>query len=403
MFISPVRTPFTYYSFTNTRLKTAKTPCDPRIGNQCGSVKTVFHHSSTHQTVQDRMPMKYLKPARLGRRFLLGCACGFRLSLCDSLRSNHTSSWGNSPAIDIINLSYNENDPKCDLNLAFPGKSCSDISSSMISLITFQRIIASGDLRHAIFTVNNLPDNFSGDLKLVINDRTPHVTSRNMVILLVLGMIPDEDLAADIALHFWYSVFFPAEYKLRISAIVTRYLSSASKDNGISNFPLGPRSSLSCTSIQNLLPFLSHILTQSRGLGEFQTAYDSVRKAPERQDFRDRMYAGLRPSHRVAFQEYRRFGIILPFGAINAYFNTPNNSLFSFDAQWLQTDFADPLGGWEYVIFRIFASVSLISSQDKGCRCSRKEARHARGRHLRLSLFLFDGPVADLRPAPAYS
>ncbi|KJA20456.1 hypothetical protein HYPSUDRAFT_43147 [Hypholoma sublateritium FD-334 SS-4] len=234
--------------------------------------------------------------------------------------------WGNSPAIDIVNLSHNENDPKCDLNLAFP---------------------ASGDLRHAVLTVNNLPENFLGDLKLVINDRAPHVTSRNLVVLLVLGMIQDEALAADIALHFWYSVFYPGEYTLRISAIITSALSSAIKDKGALNVPLGPRSSLSCTSLPNILPFLSHILGPSQNLEEFQTAYDSVRKAPEREDFRDRMYAGLRPSHRVAFQKYRRFGIVLPFGAINAHFNAANHSLFSFDAQWLQTDFADPLGGWE--------------------------------------------------------
>ena len=59
------------------------------------------------------------------------------------------------------------------------------------------------------------------------------------------------------------------------------------------------------------------------------------------------MYAKLRPSHRVAFQEFRRFGIVLPFGAPNAHFNVPNPSLFSPEGKWLQTDYADPLMGWE--------------------------------------------------------
>ena len=74
-----------------------------------------------------------------------------------------------------------------------------------------------------------------------------------------------------------------------------------------------------------------------------------MRTAPSRRDYRDRMYAGLKPSHRVAFQEYRRFGIVLPFGAINAHFNVPNRSLFSPTGRWLQTDYADPLEGWELV------------------------------------------------------
>jgi len=82
-------------------------------------------------------------------------------------------------------------------------------------------------------------------------------------------------------------------------------------------------------------------------LDEVQREYDRVRTAPSREDFRERMYAQLRPSHRVAFQEYRRFGIVFPFGAVNAHFNTPNVSLFSLDGTWLQTDYADPLEGWD--------------------------------------------------------
>lgn len=82
-------------------------------------------------------------------------------------------------------------------------------------------------------------------------------------------------------------------------------------------------------------------------VSQIQDEYDRVRNAPSRRDFHERMYAKLRPSHRVAFHEFRRFGIVLPFGALNAHFNVPNLSLFSFEGSWLQTDYADPLEGWE--------------------------------------------------------
>ncbi|KAF8963713.1 hypothetical protein BDZ97DRAFT_1731661 [Flammula alnicola] len=234
--------------------------------------------------------------------------------------------WGNTPAMDVINLSDNERNNEKDFSLAF---------------------VASGDLRHVILTANSLPSNYSGHLKILLNDHTPNVVCRNVILLLILGTIPDENLAADIALHFWYSAFMPIEYKLRISAIVVKFLRSMNENGDCMGFTLGPSSSLSCASQDMASPFFQHIISPSGKMDDFQAEYDLVRGAPSRRDFRDRMYSQLRPSHRVAFQEYRRFGIILPFGAMNAHFNVPNHSLFSFSGQWLQTDFADPLESWD--------------------------------------------------------
>jgi hypothetical protein len=72
------------------------------------------------------------------------------------------------------------------------------------------------------------------------------------------------------------------------------------------------------------------------------------------------MYLALRPAHRVAFHEFRRFGIVLPFGAMNAHFNCPNLSLFSPEGKWLQTDYADPLEGWESVV--LFQPLTILIS-----------------------------------------
>ena len=87
-----------------------------------------------------------------------------------------------------------------------------------------------------------------------------------------------------------------------------------------------------------------HLISSSYSIGDIQGEYNRIRSAPSRQDLRDKKYTSLKLSHRVAFQQYRRFGIVLPFGAMNAHFNCPNLSL---EGKWLQTDHADPLEGWE--------------------------------------------------------
>ncbi|KAM6494778.1 protein of unknown function (DUF4470) domain containing protein [Amanita muscaria] len=235
------------------------------------------------------------------------------------------SLWGNTPAVDVINLACNENDAKKDFSLAF---------------------IASGDLRHVLRSFNSLPSDYSGHLNILLNDINPSIFCRNVVLLLILGNVSDETMAADMALHFWYSVFMPAEYRCQLSVILISFLQQVRENPSL--IPLGPRSTLSTLFPKEFLTnHFSPLISSSFSIGDIQDEYNRVRTAPSRQDFRDRMYASLKPSHRVAFQEYRRFGIVLPFGAMNAHFNCPNLSLFSPEGEWLQTDYADPLKGWD--------------------------------------------------------
>jgi hypothetical protein len=174
----------------------------------------------------------------------------------------------------------------------------------------------------------------------------PLVACRNMIVLLILGTITDEVLAADMALHFWYSAFLPIEYRLKISAKIRECIEELNESQSRS-ISFGSKSKMFVGIPRDvvLVWLLGHFSQTS--VSNIQSEYDRVRNAPSRRDFRDKMYAKLRPSHRAAFQEYRRFGIILPFGAVNAHFNAPNLSLFSPDGKWLQNDHADPLEGWK--------------------------------------------------------
>lgn len=248
--------------------------------------------------------------------------------------------WGNIPAIDVIKLEENEKDPTLDLGVAFIGK-----HTSLYTYVAGQFYhdpLASGDLRHVIKTVNGLPSDFSGRLDILINDITTPIACRNLLLLIILGTIPDQTIAADIALHFWYSAFIPVEYRFQLVMALTTFMDQRETAR------LGARSSLRWFFPDDGTKYLlSYCTPEALSVDEAQLEYNRVRNAPSRRDYVDRLYAKLKPSHRVAFQEFRRFGIVLPFGAPNAHFNTPNPSLFSPQCDWLQKDFADPLEGWE--------------------------------------------------------
>ena len=155
-------------------------------------------------------------------------------------------------------------------------------------------------------------------------------------------------MAADIALHFWYSMFMPAEYFVTISAIIASVMKQA-YDQGFGSLviPLGQNSSLRFTVTQAMCVCFEHYISTTFSAQEIQNEYGKVRNSPSRGDYRDKMYAALRLSHRVAFLKFRQFGLVLPCGAPNAHFNAPNLCLFSLKGEWLETDYADPLEGWE--------------------------------------------------------
>jgi hypothetical protein len=243
------------------------------------------------------------------------------------------SRWQDKPAMDVINLPMNEKDSTRDFSLAYVGTHSTNFSNQHPTHL----FLASGDLGHVVRTINSLPSDYSGNLDILINDCTTAVICRNLVLLLILGTVPNEVLAVDMALHFWYSVFLPLEYQLRKGLVR-------------SNFPLGPRSTLSCYLPEPGPEFrwmLLRYLESHLSIEDIRKEYDRVRNTPTRHANRERKYARLRPAHRVAFQKYRRSGILLPFGEVDARFNKPNYSLFEPDGKWWQTDYADPLMGWE--------------------------------------------------------
>ena len=151
---------------------------------------------------------------------------------------------------------------------------------------------------------------------------------------------------AEHALHVWYSVFLPASFIPRVLATIIHKAILEIVDRP-SQYKLTQSTSL-CTEFDDLTKCcLVDRIPSHIELADAENALQEIMNAPSRVDYIDRYYVGLRPSHRVAFQQWRKFGLVLPFGASNAHMNIPNKWLFGPNGQLFICDGTSPCEGWE--------------------------------------------------------
>jgi len=81
---------------------------------------------------------------------------------------------------------------------------------------TYQSATASGDIRHIVKTVENLPNNVSQQIAITINDKEFDVVARNTILLLALTAETTADVGTsslsdcvNILIHIWYSALIP--------------------------------------------------------------------------------------------------------------------------------------------------------------------------------------------------
>lgn len=260
-------------------------------------------------------------PAFLAPSHLTGWSRHARFGMGQSL-------WGNMPALDIINATSNEGMDavlRRDLNLAF---------------------VASGDLRHVVRTINALPKDYAGRLSICLNDRSGLIVLRNIVLLGVLGRVPDISEAAEYALHIWYSIFLPAAYTVHVAPMIHKLLNDvlSTTESTVDFTPSSKLTIVVSREIHGAYRMFYGGPTPSPG--QANDTFTHLMNAPERVDYRHRYFVRLQPSNRLAMSEWRRSGIILPFGAPNAHLNTPNRWLIGSGGRFFMDDSANPLNGW---------------------------------------------------------
>eukprot|EP00058_Branchiostoma_floridae_P008442 XP_002593930.1 hypothetical protein BRAFLDRAFT_98229 [Branchiostoma floridae] len=103
--------------------------------------------------------------------------------------------WGNTVAVDLLQLSQNE------------GSHGNDCCGDDFNLL----LLGTGSMRHVVLTVAELPEVFTGNLNFVLNDNDYQVMARNVLMLYALWRYGDkEDVAMDIT-QIWYSVLISKE------------------------------------------------------------------------------------------------------------------------------------------------------------------------------------------------
>ncbi|GJE88932.1 zf-MYND and DUF4470 domain-containing protein [Phanerochaete sordida] len=233
--------------------------------------------------------------------------------------------WGTMPGIDVLKLSPEDALSRPDIDLAF---------------------VASGDLRSVLSTINALPPDYPGQVTVLMNDRDQHITIRNILILQLLGRIPNKRRAADMALHLWYSAFVPKAYGAELVGIG---MELCGKNADELQLQLGEHATLNANMSADMRKLCSASIMSSFKwkTEQAQKELRRVRQDPSRVDVRHRAWAQCRGSHRLARDAYNRTGLVLPFGAHAAHFDTPNRFLFSPAGAWLLSDGANPLAGWD--------------------------------------------------------
>jgi hypothetical protein len=217
-----------------------------------------------------------------------------------------------------------------------------------------------------LLSVNALPIDYSGKLSITLNDHNYPIVLRNILLLSLLGT-GDSAKAADVALHVWYSAFIPMEYHLQATSHAADILTSR-QPNGCFAKKLGPRALMKGSLSQDEFAYMASTVTSRYTASDVNSEmhrvryvlvtlfiavvcscddFDIHRFAHHRRDYWDKYLSSLEPTHRLAVLEYRRFGLVHPFGAANFHFNAPNRFLFTPKGHWLQRDHAIPLECWE--------------------------------------------------------
>ncbi|ORY90149.1 hypothetical protein BCR35DRAFT_343644 [Leucosporidium creatinivorum] len=241
--------------------------------------------------------------------------------------------WGNMPASDILRLKDNE---------------------GLVAQQAFAlALVASGDIRHLVLSINGLPDDYSGNLTLLLNDRDSTVTYRNLLLLEILTSVKDVNEAAETATHLWFSAFLPHTLWLQVLDLGKKLVDELR--------PGRPGTSTYTKKLTNGSSFFFDVRDETKmelfraalssstryDVAHATNEYNRVMLAPSRVDYRDRGIAAMEPNHRLSWFEHRRCGIVLPFAALNAHHNVPNRLLFSPFGDWMLNDSASPLESWD--------------------------------------------------------
>lgn len=188
-------------------------------------------------------------------------------------------------------------------------------------------LLASGDIRNLVRTVNGLPDAYNGKLEILCNDKNSTVANRNLVVLFaLLRDSPSLEEAAEVAVHLMYSSALTVDQALYLQRSIDIIYGGDALNTARPSFALDIRgggklhASLQGSELRQTLDMFLSTYDLPIALKNMH----DVMLHPSREDYRDRYLWHLQGGHRVAFMRSRESGILLPFSAAVSHFVQPN-------------------------------------------------------------------------------
>ncbi|KAK5698990.1 hypothetical protein LTR97_006639 [Elasticomyces elasticus] len=247
------------------------------------------------------------------------------------------------PAVDILQLHNNEGESHDqDLKLLFA---------------------ASGDLRNVIKTIAGVPATYGGALSITVNDREFNAVGRNALVLLVALAVPDDNAAIHCMLHLVYSSMIRqvdldllnTNVRPLIQDVVDKIAGKAAETLQKKTWKFGTNElclTLSKTcwiAMLSLLEVPPALTTESA-----RRAHTDVTMA--RKDYIESQYTAHSPAHRVCKEQFRKDGILLPFGNSREAFTIP------IRVTWRMRDYAQDFEGWD--LAEVLRKDSGLASND---------------------------------------
>lgn len=218
-----------------------------------------------------------------------------------------------------------------ELNVLFPGKSLTIISLTEVLLSI--GVTACGDLNSVITTIANLPDDFTGTCRVVINDRD-FLTIARSTLFLMIAVRCQPQVAAEMILHLWYSPLITKEmsWKLRSEFIIQMHGIFFKASNDPNNLMQEHTWRTGTSELQATLTnkqwlhlfndfFVSHLNMTAEQAMELRSSVMASEITTDEFEFHCFEHP---PGWRVSRKRFREEGMLLPFGASRDAFTVPN-------------------------------------------------------------------------------
>jgi hypothetical protein len=194
-----------------------------------------------------------------------------------------------------------------------------------------------------IKTLRSLPESFSRQVDVTVNDWDFDVVARNTIILLLVFASLDEistdpasyDTVAEALIHVWYSAFITQTLRSslqdKVGALLQNrwtHTTQVTQDGKVKKtWSSSQDRALSVTLRAEQWPQIERFLKVPTALttDDAREIRAAVVMSPERADYRDRWYyKDAYPSMRLAKRRFRIDSLLLPFGHPRTDFNVPN-------------------------------------------------------------------------------